>query len=245
MVLPRRAHREIDILTPEEVVRLMRACSQRAPTGVRNQALIALLFGCGARISEALSLRPKDVELATLSVVIQNGKGAKRRVTALLPETVDAIARWIDRRATLGVTARDYLFCTIGRGAAGPHPTAPGGRLSREYVARVLKRLARRAGVERRVHPHGLRHAWADLLRRRGFDVEELRVLLGHSSLLTTSTYLAHIGAHELPAKMRGVTGVLALDPNPRNPGPLAELLSRLTGPDLAHLARLLQQART
>jgi len=236
----RRPHREIDILGPAEVRALMAACSRRAPTGIRNRALIALLYGSGLRISEALSLRPKDVDLDGLALTVQNGKGDKRRVAGLLPDAVDAIQRWADRRAEFRATARDPFFCTTARGASGPHPTNPGGRLSREYVARTVKRLARKAGIDRRVHCHGFRHSHADLLRRRGFDVEEIRVQLRHASLDVTSTYLDHIGTHEIPARMRSITGVLAVAKPAREE--LGALLGRLDDGDVRQLLAILKR---
>jgi integrase/recombinase XerD len=200
----RLVHREIDILAPEEVRRLMDGCSRRAPTGVRNRALIATLFGAGLRVSEGLSLRPKDLDLDGLAVTVHAGKGDKRRVAALLPDARDAVDRWLDRRRELGVGSQDVVFCTVGRGAAGPHPTTPGGRLSREYFARVLKRLARRAGIGKRVHPHALRHSAASLWRQRGWDVEEIR------------RQLDHLGAHDLPERMKSIGPVLEPAPDPR-----------------------------
>jgi integrase/recombinase XerC len=242
MTTIRRVHREIDILTPDEVRALMAACSRRAPTGVRHRALIALLYGSGLRISEALSLRPKDIDLDALTVTVHSGKGDKRGVSALLPDAVDAIARWADVRARFGVGAREPLFCTVGRGAAGSHPTAPGRRLGREYVARVLKRLARRIGLAKRVHAHGFRHSFADLLRRRGFDVEEIRRQLRHASLEITGRYLDHLGPGDLPQRIREIGSVLDAPTDAR--AELGDLLSRLGAREIEQMVALLKQAR-
>lgn len=239
---PRRRHREIDLLDPEEVRHLMAACSRRAPTGIRNRALIALLYGSGLRVGEAIALRPKDLDLDGLAVTVQAGKGDKRRVAALLPDAVDAIQRWVDRRAESGAGARDPCFCTLARGAAGPLPTEPGGTLSREYVARVLKRLARRAGIDKRVHPHGLRHSHADLLRRRGFDMQQIRRQLGHASLEITGRYLDHLGANDLPERMRRIGAVLE-PPKMAAHGELADLLATLGEDDAARMVSLLRRA--
>ncbi|MBL8841969.1 MAG: tyrosine-type recombinase/integrase [Planctomycetes bacterium] len=210
---PSAKNREIDLLDPDEVRRLMAACSRRAPTGIRNRALIALLYGSGLRVGEAIALRPKDLDLDGLAVTVQAGKGDKRRVAALLPDAVDAIQRWGDRRAAAGVGARAPYFCTLAHAAAGPLPTEPGGALAREYVARVLKRLARRAGIDKRVHPHGLRHSHADLLRRRGFDMQQIRKQLGHASLEITGRYLDHLGSNDLSERMRTIGAVLTPTP--------------------------------
>jgi len=237
----RRRHREIDVLSPDEVRALMDACSRRTPTGIQHRALIALLYGNGLRISEALALRPKDLDLDALTVTVHSGKGDKRGVSVLLPDAIDAIQRWSDRRASYGVTARDPFFCTIGRGAAGPNPTAPGHRLGREFVGRVLKRLARRAGLAKRVHPHGLRHSHADLLRRRGFDVEEIRKQLRHASLEITGRYLDHLGPGDLPRRIREIGAVLEPAKAPREM--LGDLLARFTDRDVEQLVALLKRA--
>lgn len=236
-----KAHRAIDILAPDEVRALLQACSRRAPTGIRNRALIATIYGAGLRVSEALALRPKDVDLAALAVTVQSGKGGRRRVAALLPDAVDAVDRWLDRRAQMGLGAQHPLFCTISRGASGPHATAPGRPLGREYVARRLKQLARKAGLVKRIHPHGLRHSHADLLRRRAFDVEEIRKQLGHRSLEVTSVYLDHLGAHDLPERMRTIGPVLAPPLAPR--AELAALLERLGDGTVAQLVAVLRRA--
>lgn len=237
---PRR--RDIDLIDPEEVVALMRACSRRAPTGIRNRALIAVLYGAGLRVSEALALKPKDVDLDGLAVTVQSGKGARRRVVALLPDAVDAIERWLDRRATYDVGGDQPLLCTLSRGAAGPHPTVPGGRLSREYAARFLKKAARRAGITKRVHPHAFRHSHADLLRRRGFDVEEVRKQLGHRDLLVTTRYLDHLGSHDLPDRIRTIGPVLERRSDTRSE--LSDMLATLSERDAGQLVELLERAR-
>jgi len=235
--------RPIDLLTPADVVALMRACSRRAPTGVRNCGLIALLYGSGLRISEALDLRAKDLDLDGLAIVVQSGKGGRRRAVALMPDSVDAIDRWAQRRRRIGATASDPFFCTLGRGASGPHPTWPGRRLSREYFARVLKRLARRAGIDKRVHPHALRHSHADLIRRRGFDVEEVRKQLGHRDLTVTTRYLDHLGSHDLPEKMRSLGAVLVERRDLREPrDEVVDILSRLGEKQVAELLRALKR---
>ena len=237
---PPPQRRDIDLFDPQDVVALMRACSRRAPTGIRNRALIAVLYGAGLRISEALALKPKDVDLDGLAVTVQSGKGARRRVVALLPDAVDAIERWADRRTAYDVGVDRPLFCTLSRGAAGPHPTTPGGRLSREYVARFLKKAARRAGIKKRVHPHAFRHSHADLLRRRGFDVEEVRKQLGHRDLLVTTRYLDHLGSHDLPDRIRRIGHVLEQRAPREERG---DAVARLSDRDVEHLVALLRRA--
>jgi site-specific recombinase XerD len=174
---------DADLLSHEEIDRLLRACSKRAPTGRRNRALIATLWRCGLRIGEALALTPKDVDLQEFVIRIQEGKSGKRVVgldlsTALLTE------QWLASRKKLHIPAQGPLFCTLS-----------GGPLDQSYVRHLLPRLAKKAGIERRVHAHGLRHRYASDLIREGADLITVRDLLGHASAATTQVYLSRIGA--------------------------------------------------
>lgn len=179
----------IETLSEDQVIDLIRAASGRAPSGVRNRALLAVLYYAGLRVGEALSLRVSDVDLERGQVSVRRGKGAKQRVAALLPGGVPYVERWVRLRRSLGM--RGPLFCTISSGGnelAGE--MKPGRPLLRPYVAAVLRRLAQRAGIESRVHPHGLRHSHARLLAERGAMMPDVRDQLGHNSLATTSAYL-------------------------------------------------------
>jgi site-specific recombinase XerD len=174
---------EADLLTRQDVEALLRVCSRRAPTGVRNRALIVLLWRCGLRISEALDLRPKDIDLDQGTVIVQRGKGGKRRVVGIDAGALAVVARWLEVRAKLGITSSRPLICTL-----------QGGHVDPSYARHLLPRLARRAGVERRVHPHGLRHAHAVELEREGAPLSTIRDALGHSSAAVTDRYLRRVG---------------------------------------------------
>ena len=176
-----------EVLPPAEVEALLRACSRRAPTGIRNRALIAVLYRAGLRIGEALALEPKDLDPAAGTVRVLRGKGGQARTVALDAGAFALVDRWQDVRARLGLGARQPLFCTR-RGRA----------LHASYVRRLLPRLARRAGIARRVHPHALRHTHAVELAREGLPMPWIQAQLGHANLETTSRYLAHFGAREV-----------------------------------------------
>lgn len=169
-------------LTREEVLGLLKASSARAPTGVRNRALVVLLWRAGLRISEALALLPKDLDPKEGTIRILRGKGAKSRITPLDPESFAVIDKWAAVRERLGISARRTLICTL---KGTPVQTA--------YVRALLPRLAKRAGIVKRCHPHGLRHSYACDLRREGVDILVISRALGHSAISTTSTYLDHI----------------------------------------------------
>lgn len=181
-----------EVLTSEEVTALIRAASTRSSTGIRARALIAILYRGGLRISEALALEPKDLDEKAGTITVLRGKGKRRRVVGLDPTAFALIERWADHRRGLGIPARRPLFCTL-----------KGAPLDDSYVRRLLPRLAQRAGIEKRVHAHGLRHSHAAELAAEGKPVNLIQRQLGHSSLATTSRYLDHIAPQDLIGAMR------------------------------------------
>src|SRR4249919_321761 len=106
----RRATLDADLLTGAEIELLMRQCSRRAPTGVRNRALIAVLWRCGLRIGEARALAIKDFEPDSGTLVVQRGKGGKRRVVGVDAGTVALVSRWLEVRAKRRMPSRGPLF---------------------------------------------------------------------------------------------------------------------------------------
>jgi site-specific recombinase XerD len=182
---------DADLLSGAEVELLMRQCSGRAPTGVRNRALLAVLWRCGLRLGEALALKPKDFDPDAGTLVVQRGKGGKRRVVGVDAGTAALVGRWLDVRRKRGISGRT-LFCSLR-----------GRPMDQSYVRHLLPRLARKAGVERRVHAHGLRHAFAVDMVRSGAPIYVVRDALGHSSVATTQVYLSRVGAHEAVDAMR------------------------------------------
>ena len=170
-----------EVLTPDEAAAVISRCSPKAPTGIRNRALLTLLYRSGLRVSEALALRPGDVNMAAHTVRVLHGKGAKATTRGFHPSATDALARWTDTRKALGIR-NGTLFCTLR-----------GGPVSDQYVRNLLHRLGTRAGIDKRVHPHGLRHTFAVELENAGTPVTVISKLLGHSSTAVTSRYLDHL----------------------------------------------------
>jgi site-specific recombinase XerD len=131
-----------------------------------------------------------DLDAGTITVL--HGKGDKRRTVGIDAGASALLARWIERRQALGIGPRSPLFCTL-----------VGEPLMPSYVRAMLQRLANRAGIEKRVHPHGLRHARASELMMRGVPVPIIQRALGHASLATTQVYLDHIAPAEVIAIMQ------------------------------------------
>src|SRR3712207_4891589 len=121
----RNVHRRLDsdVLNRVEVESLLRACSSRAPSGVRNRALIAVAWRSGLRIGEVLTLKPKDVDLNGGTIVVQHGKGDKRRVVGLDAGTAAILERWLEIRRQLRVGMQRPVFCTLA-----------GGEIDQSYV---------------------------------------------------------------------------------------------------------------
>jgi site-specific recombinase XerD len=137
-------------LTTDEVKLLIRACSNRASTGVRNRALIVVLYRAGLRINEALGILPKDLDFNASTIRVLQGKGSTSRTVGLDAGAWAILQLWLDRRAALGIGSKRPVFCTL-----------KGAPLESAYVRSLFPRLARKAGIEKRVHPHGLRHTFA------------------------------------------------------------------------------------
>jgi len=182
--------RPIDILTPSEVRRLISQCSTRAPTGIRDAALIAVLYRCGLRIGEALALYERDINGERGTIRVHNGKGHKPRTVGLDGTAFGLIDRWMRKKDHLGLHPRTTpLFCTL-KG----DPIA-----SQSNIRDMLKRRAKKAGIDKRVHPHSLRHTHAmELIADEKTPLNALQKQLGHSSLATTSAYVDHLGADDV-----------------------------------------------
>ena len=185
----------VETLTNEEVTRLIKACSNRAPTGIRNRAMIVVLYRGGLRIAEVLALLPKDLDSESGTVRVLQGKGGKARTIGMDPVAFSVLDRWLEVRAKRGINGRSPLFCTLN-----------GRPMSRDYVRALLPRLARKAGIEKRVHAHGLRHTHAAQLAAEGVPLNIIQRQLGHSNAATTSRYLDHIAPQQVIEAMRDRT---------------------------------------
>lgn len=175
-----------EILTPEEALVLIAGCSRTSSLGLRNRAIIGVLYRSGLRISECLALYPKDIDLERGEITVLHGKGDKRGVSTLDEGGCRLVVEWLERRAELGLTDDYPLFSTL-------HGTL----INPAYVRTLLPRLAKEAGIRKRVHPHGLRHTHAVELLREGVDIDVIQQQLRHTDLATTVKYLRHLAPGE------------------------------------------------
>ena len=178
---PRTPARLPKAIPVEDVERLLEAASVGdTPASLRDRALLELLYGTGARISEAVALDVDDVERED-GVVRLRGKGGKERVVPMGSYATSALAAWL-------VRGRPVL-ATRGAGTPALFLNTRGSRLSRQSAWSVLRACAERASVEGHLSPHTLRHSFATHLLEGGADVRVVQELLGHASVTTTQVY--------------------------------------------------------
>jgi integrase/recombinase XerD len=178
-------------LSLEEVDRLLAQPDAATPRGLRDKALIELLYATGLRVSELVALRAGDLNLdeGYLTCI---GKGDKQRMVPLGQEAADWVRRYLrdGRVALLRKKSSPWLFVNA----------RDGGPLSRIGFWKVLKEYGIKAGVSRDLSPHVLRHSFATHLLERGADLRMIQLMLGHSDLSTTQIY-----THVLEARLRAV----------------------------------------
>lgn len=175
---PRQDKKLPHFLSEQELTRLVAAPPAGAPLGLRDRAILETLYSAGLRVSELVGLDVEHVDLdAGLATV--RGKGKRERLAPLGRPALQAIRRWLEaRQELLGERTRPAVFLNKN-----------GSRLSARSVGRLLGNYLAAAGLDRRTHPHTLRHSFATHLLDRGADIRSVQELLGHRSLTTTQIY--------------------------------------------------------
>ena len=174
------------VLTVKEVEALLDATDETKPQGLRDRAMLEVLYGSGLRVSELASIKPPDLNLDD-GFLVCRGKGGKERIVPV-------------GRAACGFVAR-YLREVRPRFEAGPSPflflTRRGRGFTRQGLWKLLKGYARKAGLSAKISPHVLRHSFATHLLERGADLRSVQLMLGHSQITTTQIY-THVSRERL-----------------------------------------------
>ena len=186
----------VEVLSEEEFDRLLGAISRRGKAGKRNRAALALMWGCGLRIAEVLALEIKDIDLNSGTLTVLHGKGDKRRVLGIPPGCQAILEAWLQERRGLGIGPGRPVFCVITKPRAGRE-------LGHAYLREAVHEYGIRAGIEKRCHPHQLRHSFAVRAMRRGVPMPILQRMLGHKSLATTERYLRGLNPQDVIDAMR------------------------------------------
>ncbi len=185
---PRKPRRLPRLLTEEEVTRLLEAPLPRDFFGIRDKAILEVLYSTGVRVGELTRLRKADLDLAR-GVGKVLGKGRKERLVLLGRPARKAVKEWLRERESLRRRlgkVEGWLF--LGHKGKG---------LSTRRIAQILEKAAALAGLSCRVHPHLLRHSFATHILNRGADLRIVQEMLGHSSLAATQIY-THLGLDRL-----------------------------------------------
>jgi len=192
------------VLTDGEVNALVDAVNPRCISGLRNRAMLAAMLGAGLRVSEVVGLQGRDVDLDEGVINVRAGKGGNDRVIPIDSETCGWLIAWSERRETLGLTGRQCFFCAVRDSYFGEKAGRKiGSALHPRTVQYIVRWIAKRAGIEKRVTPHTLRHTYATRLLDSGFTIREVQELLGHSDVSTTMIY-THVNPAALRAKIQG-----------------------------------------
>lgn len=188
-------------LTEEEIDRLFAAPDLSTAEGIRDRALIELLYAAGLRVSELVGLKRTDIELHA-GLVLCHGKGNKERRVPVGKSAIHWLQQYAAVKQSYGTTNSPFLFLNRGR------------PLTRQFAWSMIRRHARKAGL-REISPHTLRHSFATHLLQHGADSRSVQALLGHSDISTTQIY-THItdrhlrsayDRHHPRARLRGATG--------------------------------------
>ena len=168
-----------DVLAPDDVARILDAPPADDPVGVRDRAILELLYGCGLRVSELVGLDTDRVDLPNQQLRVI-GKGNKERRVPMGDEARERLHRY---------RSGPWAEWTAGRPTPAVFVGKRGNRLGRELVWRLVRRWAEAAGVSERVTPHTFRHSFATHLLEGGADLRVVQALLGHASISTTQLY--------------------------------------------------------
>ena len=183
------------ILTPEEVVRLIEAAPSR-----KYRCAFSVAYGAGLRSSEVVSLKVSDIDSKRMVLRIEDGKGGKDRLAKLSPLMLDELRAWWK-------VAKPKVYLFPSQIKSSDHITA------RQYH-RACRQAAIRARIDRSVHPHMLRHSFATHLLERGTDVRVIQTMLGHRKLETTAIYAAV--SPKLIQSVEGPLDLLPFHPAPK-----------------------------
>ena len=188
-----------EVLSVEEIDSIINVIDVSKPEGVRDRAIIEVLYGCGLRISELCNLRISQLYLEDKYIRVK-GKGSKERLVPIEGVAIDRVREWLVTRMGYKVkpSEEDYVFVSLTRGS----------RLSRISLFVYIKDYAERAGIKKNISPHTFRHSFATHLLEGGANLRAIQMMLGHEDISTTEIYM-HIDKSKLRTEI--------LEHHPRN----------------------------
>jgi len=176
---PKLDRRLPSFLTIEETVRLLETPDRSTPQGLRDRALLELLYAAGLRVSELESLNLEQLNMGTNEIRVR-GKGSKERMVLIGEPAVHALNNYLNHSRPTLLSKKKAKAVFLNQ---------YGGRLPARRIQKILDKCAQKAGLEKKVHPHVLRHTFATHLLDGGADLRVVQELLGHAQLATTQIY--------------------------------------------------------
>ena len=188
-----------EVLSVEEIDSIINVIDVSKPEGIRDRAIIEVLYGCGLRISELCNLRISQLYMEDKYIRVK-GKGSKERLVPIEGVAIDRVREWLVTRMGCKVkpSEEDYVFVSLTRGS----------RLSRISLFVYIKDYAERAGIKKNISPHTFRHSFATHLLEGGANLRAIQMMLGHEDISTTEIYM-HIDKSKLRTEI--------LEHHPRN----------------------------
>ncbi|MBA7494880.1 Tyrosine recombinase XerD [subsurface metagenome] len=161
-------------LTVDEVNRLVNQPNKRVPTGLRNKAILSFIWDSGARVSDVINLKPGNINISKREAIIKNGKYDVDRNLLFSDYTAELLKRYKEAKPK-----GKYFFCTL-----------KGNKLDRVYLYNMIRRYAKRAGINKKIGLHTLRHSFAlKFYKDSNHDLIRLQKILGHRNINTTEIY--------------------------------------------------------
>lgn len=184
ITLPKTVRKQVTFLHYDEVVRLIEQIPLDNEPGLRDRAIIELLFSSGLRVSELVNLNRDHINLARREFMVR-GKGQKDRPVFVSMSAAEHVKNYLDARND----SLPALFISYSRRLAKPSVSGDYRRLSARSIQRMVSHYARLAGITKHVSPHTMRHSFATDLLMNGADLRAVQSMLGHSNIATTQIY--------------------------------------------------------
>ena len=184
IILPKTIRKQVTFLQYDEVVRMINQIPTDTEAGLRDRAIVELLFSSGLRVSELVNLNRDHINLSRREFMVR-GKGQKDRPVFISKSAAEHVSSYLDARTD----SLPALFLSYSRRNAAPNLSGDYRRLSARSIQRMISQYARLAGITKHVSPHTMRHSFATDLLMNGADLRSVQSLLGHSNISTTQVY--------------------------------------------------------
>lgn len=184
IILPKTARKQVTFLHFDEVTRMLNQIDTSTEQGLRDRAIIELLFSSGLRVSELVNLNRDHINLTRREFMVR-GKGQKDRPVFVSKSAAEHVANYLESRQDSLVP----LFLSYSRNSQTPNTSGDFRRLQARSIQRMVSQYAKLAGITKHVSPHTMRHSFATDLLMNGADLRSVQAMLGHSDISTTQVY--------------------------------------------------------